>query len=157
MTTNGTRTKPSTEELIEDGDRYCIAGLPPHPVVASKALGAHIVSESNGIIQIGVLADDIQWDEDGNKYIDLIAAYSSANQGHSHPRIVAAMIDQCQKTMLPGYCVYNNQYPLLAKKMCEVRLPYTIPRIVVDANEYSFSVSRWQSRRTPAPKQLMCR
>jgi ornithine--oxo-acid transaminase len=93
----------STDEMIEYGDRHCIAGLPPHPVVASKASGSHI------------------WDLDGNKYIDLLAAYSSVNQGHSHPRIVAAMMDQCQKAMLPGYCVYNDQYPLLSKTMCEVR------------------------------------
>ena len=92
----------STDEVIEYAQKYCIAGLPPHPVVASKASGSYI------------------WDLDGNKYIDLIAAYSSANQGHTHPRIVAAMMEQCQKTMLPGYCVYNDQYPLLCKKMCEV-------------------------------------
>lgn len=92
----------STEKLIEWGNRYCIAGLPPHPIVASKASGAYI------------------WDLEGNKYIDLIAAYSSANQGHGHPRIVAVMMEQCQKAMLPGYCVYNDQYPILARKMCEV-------------------------------------
>ena len=45
------------------------------------------------------------------------------------------MIDQCQKTMLPGYCVYNSQYPVLAKKMCEVGLSYTIQGIVIDTNE----------------------
>ena len=93
----------SSDGLIEYGNRYCMAGLPPHPVVASKASGSYI------------------WDVEGNKYIDLLAAYSSVNQGHSHPRIVGAMMEQCQKTMLPGYCVYNDQYPLLSKKMCEVR------------------------------------
>ena len=103
-TLNGDTAKQySTEEIISYADQYCIAGLPPHPVVVSKAAGSYI------------------WDLDGNKYIDLISAYSSANQGHSHPHIVAAMMEQCQKTMLPGYCVYNDQYPLLCKKMCEVR------------------------------------
>jgi ornithine--oxo-acid transaminase len=103
MTNGDSVAAHSSNKLIEHADRYCIAGLPPHPVVASKALGSHI------------------WDLEGNKYIDLLAAYSSVNQGHSHPRIVAAMMEQCQKTMLPGYCVYNDQYPLLSKKMCEVR------------------------------------
>ncbi len=62
LNSHGTK-KYSTDELIDYADNYCIAGLPPHPVVASKASGSYI------------------WDLDGNKYIDLIAAYSSANQG----------------------------------------------------------------------------
>lgn len=94
--------KDATGQIIDTAERYAIAGLPPHPVVADRASGAHI------------------WDKEGNKYIDLIAGYSSVNQGHSHPKIIQAMTDQCQKVMLPGYCVYNDQYPLLCKKLCEV-------------------------------------
>lgn len=93
-----------TEDLINTGEQYGIAGLPPHPIVADHASGAYI------------------WDKEGNKYIDLIAGYSSVNQGHCHPKIVKAMMDQCQKVMLPGYCVYNDKYPLLCKKMCDVGL-----------------------------------
>lgn len=91
-----------TDQIIDTAEQYAIAGLPPHPIVADRASGAHI------------------WDKEGNKYIDLIAGYSSVNQGHCHPKIVKAMMDQCQKVMLPGYCVYNDQYPLLCKKLCEV-------------------------------------
>lgn len=97
-----TSTKNATGQIIDTAEQYAIAGLPPHPIVADRASGAHI------------------WDKEGNRYVDLIAGYSSVNQGHSHPRIVKAMMDQCQKVMLPGYCVYNDQYPTLCKKLCEV-------------------------------------
>lgn len=99
-----------TDHIINTAEQHAIAGLPPHPIVAHRASGAHI------------------WDKEGNKYIDLIAGYSSVNQGHCHPKIVKAMMDQCQKVMLPGYCVYNDQYPLLCKKICDVGSPHCSPR-----------------------------
>jgi ornithine--oxo-acid transaminase len=126
---NGNAAKGySTDEVIKYAQKHCIAGLPPHPVVASKASGSYI------------------WDLEGRKYIDLISAYSSSNQGHSHPRIVAAMMDQCQKTMLPGYCVYNDQYPLLCKKICEVRSARCKSKIGSRAEVCyrSFWDSKWQ-------------
>lgn len=99
---NAAFTRDLTNDIIDTANQYAIAGLPPHPIVADRASGAHI------------------WDKEGNKYIDLIAGYSSINQGHCHPKIVEAMVEQCQIVMLPGYCVYNDQYPLLCKKMCDV-------------------------------------
>ena len=60
------------------------------------------------------------WDVDGNRYLDFLSAYSAVNQGHSHPRIRQAMIDQAQKLTLTSRAFRNDQLPLLAKKLCDL-------------------------------------
>ena len=40
------------------------------------------------------------WDVDGNRYLDCLSAYSAVNQGHCHPKILAAMIEQAEKLTL---------------------------------------------------------
>jgi UDP-glucuronate 4-epimerase len=41
------------------------------------------------------------WDVEGNRYFDFLSAYSAVNQGHSHPRIIGALVEQAQKNFLP--------------------------------------------------------
>jgi ornithine--oxo-acid transaminase len=60
------------------------------------------------------------WDVEGNKYIDCLSAYSALNQGHRHPRIVQALVEQSQKVVLTSRAFRNNQLPLLAKELCEL-------------------------------------
>lgn len=48
------------------------------------------------------------WDVEGKKYLDFLSAYSAVNQGHCHPKIVKAMIDQAQKLTLTSRAFYNN-------------------------------------------------
>ena len=48
------------------------------------------------------------WDVEGKKYFDFLSAYSAVNQGHSHPKIVAALIDQAQTLALTSRAFYNN-------------------------------------------------
>jgi len=60
------------------------------------------------------------WDVDGNKYIDCLSAYSALNQGHRHPRIVKALIDQAERVTLTSRAFRNDQLPLLAKELCEL-------------------------------------
>jgi ornithine--oxo-acid transaminase len=48
------------------------------------------------------------WDVEGKKYYDFLAAYSAVNQGHCHPKIIKAMIDQAQKLTLTSRAFYNN-------------------------------------------------
>ncbi|PIR21060.1 MAG: ornithine--oxo-acid transaminase [Deltaproteobacteria bacterium CG11_big_fil_rev_8_21_14_0_20_47_16] len=59
-------------------------------------------------------------DCEGNKYLDFLAAYSAVNQGHCHPRIVAAMTEQAQKVALTSRAFRNTQLPLLEKELCEL-------------------------------------
>ena len=49
------------------------------------------------------------WDIDGNRYLDCLSAYSAVNQGHCHPKILAAMIEQAQKLTLTSRAFRNDQ------------------------------------------------
>jgi acetylornithine/succinyldiaminopimelate/putrescine aminotransferase len=56
----------------------------------------------------------------GKQYIDFLSAYSAVNQGHSHPKIVGALIDQAQKLTLSSRAFYNDVFPVFAKFVTEV-------------------------------------
>lgn len=60
------------------------------------------------------------WDVDGKKYLDFLSAYSAVNQGHAHPKILQALIDQASRIPLTSRAFRNNQLPLLAKQLCEL-------------------------------------
>jgi ornithine--oxo-acid transaminase len=62
----------------------------PMPVVLSKGEGVHV------------------WDVDGKRYYDFLSGYSAVNQGHCHPKIVAALIEQSQKLTLTSRAFYND-------------------------------------------------
>lgn len=60
------------------------------------------------------------WDVDGNRYMDCLSAYSAVNQGHAHPRILQAMIEQAGKLPLTSRAFRNDQLPLLAQELCQL-------------------------------------
>lgn len=60
------------------------------------------------------------WDVEGNRYLDFLSAYSAVNQGHAHPRILNALVQQAQRIPLTSRAFRNNQLPLLAKELCEL-------------------------------------
>ncbi len=60
------------------------------------------------------------WDVEGNRYLDFLSAYSAVNQGHAHPRILKAMIEQAARLPLTSRAFRNDQLPLLAKELCEL-------------------------------------
>uniref|UniRef100_A0A8H7N6F6 Ornithine aminotransferase n=1 Tax=Bionectria ochroleuca TaxID=29856 RepID=A0A8H7N6F6_BIOOC len=60
------------------------------------------------------------WDVEGNEYIDFLSAFSVVNQDHCHPRIVEAMLEQCQQLALCTSALQNKTYPLLCKKICDL-------------------------------------
>ncbi|MGO9271534.1 MAG: ornithine--oxo-acid transaminase [Terriglobia bacterium] len=57
------------------------------------------------------------YDVEGNRYLDCLAAYSAVNQGHCHPEILQALIDQARKVTLTSRAFRNDQLPLLAKEL----------------------------------------
>lgn len=57
------------------------------------------------------------WDVEGKKYYDFLSAYSAVNQGHSHPKIVAALVDQVQKLALTSRAFYNSKLGEYEKKI----------------------------------------
>ncbi|MCB9451603.1 MAG: ornithine--oxo-acid transaminase [Anaerolineaceae bacterium] len=60
------------------------------------------------------------WDVEGNRYLDFLSAYSAVNQGHGHPRILKAMIEQAARLPLTSRAFRNDQLPLLARELCEL-------------------------------------
>lgn len=59
-------------------------------------------------------------DVEGNRYLDFLAAYSAVNQGHSHPRIKAAAIDQMGRITLTSRAFHNDQMGLFLEKLCKL-------------------------------------
>lgn len=80
-----------SEVLIEKENKYGAHNYHPLPVVLERGEGVYV------------------WDVDGKKYYDFLSAYSAVNQGHSHPKIVKAMIDQAQKLSLTSRAFYNDK------------------------------------------------
>jgi ornithine--oxo-acid transaminase len=57
------------------------------------------------------------WDVDGKKYLDCLAAYSAVNQGHCHPKILQAFVEQAKRVTLTSRAFRNDQLPLLYKEL----------------------------------------
>ncbi|KAH8168708.1 aminotransferase class-III domain-containing protein [Sarocladium implicatum] len=93
-------TQLASADLIQCEDEYSLKGMACHPVVMDRGQGEFL------------------WDTTGKRYIDFNAGFSSCNQGHCHPKIVKAMMEQCQILGLPSRSVHNTQYALLCKKLC---------------------------------------
>ncbi|MDX2191111.1 MAG: ornithine--oxo-acid transaminase [Bacteroidota bacterium] len=74
----------------------------PLPVVLNKGLGVHV------------------WDVEGKKYYDFLSAYSAVNQGHCHPKIIAALIDQAQKLTLTSRAFHNDKLGEFEKYICQL-------------------------------------
>ncbi len=91
-----------SKDLIVIEDLYGAHNYHPLDVVASRAQGIWMV------------------DVEGRKYLDFLSAYSAVNQGHRHPRIVKALIDQARRLTLTSRAFRNDQWPLLAKEICEL-------------------------------------
>ncbi|MBE8726674.1 ornithine--oxo-acid transaminase [Flavobacterium hungaricum] len=80
-----------SEILIEKENKYGAHNYHPLPVVLERGEGVYV------------------WDVDGKKYYDFLSAYSAVNQGHCHPKIVQAMVDQAQKLSLTSRAFYNDK------------------------------------------------
>lgn len=60
------------------------------------------------------------WDVEKKKYMDCLAGYSALNQGHCHPKIMKAMVEQSKKLALTSRAFRNDQLPLFYKEICEL-------------------------------------
>ncbi len=64
----------------------------------------------------GVWVEDVE----SNRYMDCLSAYSAVNQGHCHPKILQAMVEQAQKLTLTSRAFRNDQLGLFYKELCEL-------------------------------------
>jgi ornithine--oxo-acid transaminase len=60
------------------------------------------------------------WDVDGKRYFDFLSAYSAVNQGHCHPRIINALIEQAQSMTLSSRAFYNNKLGEFEEYACNL-------------------------------------
>ena len=91
-----------SKDLIHLEDVYGAHNYHPLDVVATKAQGIWM------------------YDVEGRKFMDFLSAYSAVNQGHRHPRIVKALIEQARRLTLTSRAFRNDQWPLLAKELCDL-------------------------------------
>jgi ornithine--oxo-acid transaminase len=83
-------TKSLSEQAMEREDQFGAHNYHPLPVVLERGEGVYV------------------WDVEGRQYFDFLSAYSALNQGHNHPKIVKALIDQVQTMSLTSRAFYNN-------------------------------------------------
>ncbi len=91
-----------TQEFINLEDEYGAHNYKPLDVILTKGKGIWV------------------YDIEGNKYLDFLAAYSSVNQGHCHPRIVQALKKQSKKLTITSRAFRNDQLAYLCKEVCEL-------------------------------------
>ena len=91
-----------TKDFIDLEDLYGAHNYLPLDVVIARGKGVWV------------------WDVEGKKYLDFLSAYSAVNHGHCHPRLVKVLKDQGEKLTLISRAFRNDQWPLLAKELCEL-------------------------------------
>ena len=91
-----------TSEFVELEELYGAHNYHPLDVVIERAKGVWV------------------YDVEGNRYMDCLASYSALNQGHCHPKILKAMIEQAHKVTLTSRAFRNDQLPLLYKELYEL-------------------------------------
>ena len=91
-----------TQEFIELENTYGAHNYHPLDVVLERAQGVWV------------------YDVEGHRYLDCLAAYSAVNQGHCHPEILRALIEQSHKVTLTSRAFRNDQLPLLYQQLHEL-------------------------------------
>jgi len=81
-----------------------------------NTLGAHNYKPLDVVLCKG--AGVWVWDVEGKKYLDCLSAYSAVNQGHCHPKIFEAMVEQAKKLTLTSRAFRNDQLGLLYQELC---------------------------------------
>jgi ornithine--oxo-acid transaminase len=92
----------NSKEYINLEEQYGANNYHPLDVVISRGEGAYV------------------FDIDGNRYLDCLSAYSAMNQGHVHPRILEALVEQASKVTLVSRAFRNDQLPLFYKQLSDL-------------------------------------
>jgi ornithine--oxo-acid transaminase len=92
----------TAQQLIELEEKYSAHNYHPLPVVLSRGEGVFL------------------WDTDGKRYFDFLSAYSAVNQGHCHPLIIQALVEQASRLTLTSRAFHNNLFGEYAEYMNSV-------------------------------------
>ncbi|GHA66088.1 ornithine--oxo-acid transaminase [Pontibacter akesuensis] len=96
-----TQTINTSQEAIDIEHQYGAHNYHPLPVVLNRGEGVHL------------------WDVEGKHYFDFLSAYSAVNQGHCHPKIIKALVEQAQQLTLTSRAFYNDKLGAAEKYICE--------------------------------------
>lgn len=91
-----------TQEVIEQTEKFGANNYHPLPIVISKAEGVWVE------------------DPEGNKYMDMLSAYSAVNQGHRHPKIIKALKEQADRVTLTSRAFHNDQLGPWYEMICQM-------------------------------------
>lgn len=130
------RTAVSSQQLMDLEKKHGAHNYHPLGVVLARGQGAFV------------------WDVENRRYFDFLSAYSAVNQGHSHPRIIAALVDQAKTLTLTSRAFHNDQLGLYAKFVTNF---FGYDKVLpmnsgVEAGETAIKVARkwgYQKKRVP--------
>jgi ornithine--oxo-acid transaminase len=132
--------------LIAATEKVSAPNYAPLPIVVSRGEGVWV------------------WDVEGRKYLDCVSAYSSLNQGHRHPRIVRALVEQAGRLTLTSRAVHNDQMgPFLAELCALAGMEMALPMNTgAEAVETAIKLARrWGYRIKRIPREsaqiVVCR
>lgn len=91
-----------TQDIIKQTEKYGAPNYHPLPIVISEAEGVWVK------------------DPEGNKFMDMLSAYSAVNQGHRHPKIIQALKDQADRVTLTSRAFHNDQLAPWYEMICEL-------------------------------------
>jgi len=94
--------KSRTAQIIENENRVCANNYSPLAVVLSRGEGAFV------------------WDVDGNRYVDMMSAYSAVSLGHAHPRLLSVLQSQAHTLTLTSRAFYTENLGPFLHKLCQV-------------------------------------
>ncbi|KAH0559263.1 hypothetical protein GP486_004226 [Trichoglossum hirsutum] len=92
----------SSEEALTNEHTYAAHNYHPLPIVFSRASGTSV------------------WDPEGKHYLDFLSAYSALNQGHCHPELVRALVEQAGRLTLSSRAFHNDVFPRFAEYVTKV-------------------------------------
>ena len=88
--------------LIELEARYCAQNYHPLPVVITRGQGAWV------------------WDDAGNKYLDMMSAYSAVSHGHANPRLTDVLVDQARELSIVSRAFHSDRLGAFLQRACEL-------------------------------------
>ena len=88
------------EKIIQNTENFSANNYHPLPLVIARGEGSWV------------------YDTEGNRYLDMISAYSALNHGHRHPRIIQALKDQADQLTLTSRALHNDQMGDFLEKLC---------------------------------------
>jgi ornithine--oxo-acid transaminase len=102
VTTKTSKESKASARLIEKAETWSAHNYHPLPVVLSRGEGVWV------------------YDPDGNRYMDMLSAYSALNQGHRHPKIIQALKDQADRMTLTSRAFHNEVFGPFCEALCRI-------------------------------------